>query len=43
MRGIIAARIYKNKLQYRVDWKGYDANEAFYDAKKFKGYPYKLR
>ena len=42
MRGIIASRIYKNKLQYKVDWKGYNANKAFYNAKGFKGCPYKL-
>ena len=43
VRGIIASRIYKNKLQYRADWKGYDANEAFYNAKGFKECPHKLR
>ena len=42
MRGIIASRIYRNKLQYRVNWKGYDADEAFYNAKGFKGCSYKL-
>ena len=43
MRGIIVSRIYRNKLQYKADWKGYDADKAFYDAKGFKGCPYKLR
>ena len=43
VRGIIASRIYRNKLQYRADWKGYNADKAFYDAKGFKECSYKLR
>ena len=43
MRGIITSQIYRNELQYRADWKGYNADKAFYDAKGFKGCLYKLR
>ena len=43
VRGIRASRVFRNKLQYRADWKGYDADEAFYDAEGFKGCPHKLR
>ena len=42
VRGIVTSQIYKNKLQYKTDWKEYDANKAFYNAKGFKGCPYKL-
>ena len=42
MRGIVTSRIYRNKLQYRADWKGYDADKIFYDVEEFKGCPYKL-
>ena len=42
VRGIVTSRIYKNKLQHRADWKGYNADKAFYNAKGFKGCPYKL-
>ena len=40
---MITSQIYKNKLQYKADWKRYNANKAFYNAKRFKGYPHKLR
>ena len=43
MRGIVASRIHRNKLQYMADWKGYDADKAFYNAEGFKGCPHKIR
>ena len=43
VRGIVASQIYRNKLQYKANWKGYDTDKAFYDAKGFKGCPHKLR
>ena len=42
MRGIVASRIHRNKLQYMADWKGYNADKAFYNAEGFKGCPHKI-
>jgi hypothetical protein len=39
----LEARIYRRKLQYRVDWLGYEHDPTWYDAFNFKNSPYKLR
>ena len=43
VRRIVASRIWRGKLQYRAEWKGYDEDKEFYDAEGFKGCPHKLR
>ena len=43
MRKIVASRIWRGKLQYRAEWKGYDEDEEFYDAEGFKECRHKLR
>ena len=40
---LLASRIYRRKLQYRAQWKGYDEDPVFYDAESFKNCPHKLR
>jgi hypothetical protein len=39
---ILAARVYRRKLQYRVKWLGYEDDPAWYDASNFKNSPRKL-
>ena len=40
---ILASRIWRGKLQYRAQWKGYDEDESFYNAEGFKGCPHRIR
>jgi hypothetical protein len=40
---ILAARVYRRKLQYRVKWLGYEDDLAWYDASNFKNSPRNLR
>ncbi|KAI1669653.1 Chromo domain containing protein [Pyrenophora tritici-repentis] len=40
---ILAARVYRRKLQYRVKWLGYEDDPAWYDTSNFKNSPRKLR
>jgi len=36
LEGIIAARVWRGKLQYRVHWKGWDEDPEWYPASNFK-------
>jgi hypothetical protein len=40
---ILEARVYRRKLQYRVEWLGFEDDPAWYDASNFKNSPRKLR
>ena len=40
---VIQSRIYRRKLQYRVDWLGYDKDPEWYDAEAFKHAPAALQ
>ncbi|BDD54387.1 hypothetical protein MAP00_009256 [Monascus purpureus] len=40
---ILASRISRGKLQYRVQWKGCDTDLTWYPARGFKGAPYKIQ
>jgi hypothetical protein len=40
---ILATRVYRRKLQYRVKWLGYEDDLAWYDASNFKNSPRNLR
>lgn len=40
---ILDARVNRRKLQYRVNWLGYEDDPVWYDAANFKNSPHKLR
>jgi transposase InsO family protein len=40
---VLASRIYRGRLQYRVKWKGYDDDPQWYPARNFKGSPHAVR
>ena len=40
---VLASRIYRGKLQYKVDWVGYDPDNTFYDAQNFIGSPFLIK
>jgi hypothetical protein len=40
---ILAVRLVRNKLQYQVNWLGYDPDLEWYPASNFLGSPHKLR
>ncbi|KGQ00850.1 hypothetical protein PAAG_12477 [Paracoccidioides lutzii Pb01] len=40
---ILASRISRSKLQYRVRWKGFDEDSSWYPARDFKGSPHAIR
>ncbi|EFQ96383.1 hypothetical protein PTT_01418 [Pyrenophora teres f. teres 0-1] len=40
---ILNARVYRKKLQYRVQWLGYEEDPEWYDASNFKNSPHRLR
>ena len=40
---VLASRIYRRRLQYRVKWLGYDDDSTWYYARNFKGSPHRLR
>jgi transposase InsO family protein len=40
---IKAVRLYRKKLQYQVNWTGYDYDPNWYPAQNFKGSPDKIR
>jgi hypothetical protein len=40
---ILGSRIYRGKLQYQVEWKGWDPDNTWYDAESFKNSPTLLR
>ena len=40
---IVASRIFRDKLQYQVQWKGCEFDVAWYAAHGFKGAPYKVQ
>jgi hypothetical protein len=40
---ILGSRIYRGKLQYMVEWKGWDPDNTWYDAESFKNSPTLLR
>lgn len=40
---ILASRLNKQQLQYRVKWVGYDEDNTWYPARNFKGSPHRLR
>lgn len=43
VREILASRVKRGVLQYRVDWLGYDEDLEWYPASNFKYSPHKLR
>ena len=40
---ILASRLIRGSLEYRVHWMGYDPDPTWYPAWNFVGSPYKLR
>jgi hypothetical protein len=40
---ILASKVVRGSLRYRVSWKGYDPNPTWYPAWNFVGYPQKLK
>jgi ''chromo'' (CHRromatin Organisation MOdifier) domain. len=40
---ILTSRLHYGKLQYQVDWRGWDPDQTWYPASNFKGAPKKLR
>ena len=40
---VITSRLYYNKLQYQVQWRGWDPDPIYYDAESFKNATTKLR
>jgi predicted aspartyl protease len=40
---ILGSRIHRNKLQYMVEWRGWDPDNTWYDAESFKNSPTLLR
>ena len=40
---ILASRVHRGVLQYKVSWTGYDPDEQWYDANDFMGAPQKVK
>lgn len=40
---ILASKLYRSKLKYKVKWVGHDPDPVWYNASNFMGAPYKLR
>ena len=40
---VLASRLYRKKLQYRVTWLGWDEDLTWYPAQNFKGSPHLIR
>lgn len=40
---IIGSRIHRGRLQYLVEWNGWDPDNTWYDAQNFKNSPARLR
>lgn len=40
---VVASRVFHRRLQYQVQWKGYDFDETWYLTHGFKNAPYKVR
>ena len=43
VKEILASKLYRNKLKYRVKWVGHDPDPVWYPAANFSGAPYKLK
>lgn len=40
---IVASRLWRGRLQYQADWKGYDPDPEWHDAANFKESPFAVR
>ena len=40
---VLAVRLNRSKLQYRIKWMGHDDDPTWYPARNFKGSPHKIR
>ncbi|KAK1449601.1 hypothetical protein CMEL01_16794 [Colletotrichum melonis] len=40
---VVKSRLYRGKLQYQADWKGYDTDPTWYDAESFRHAPAALQ